>query len=90
MLELAECLFGQGKHEEAFTAVHEARLIVAEFALPADAVWRRAMHAWLGRAQELGRPDAATWLAAEVQRLADVPDQRITASERLRIRPANR
>ncbi len=51
MLELAESLFGQDKHDEAFAAVAEARTIVADFTLPADATWRRTLQSWAQRAR---------------------------------------
>jgi tetratricopeptide (TPR) repeat protein len=87
-LDLAESRFGQAKHDEAFAALAEARTLVADFALPADPAWRRAMQTWLGRARALGRTDAAAALEAEVQQLALLPEQGITVSPRLRVRPA--
>jgi tetratricopeptide (TPR) repeat protein len=87
-LDLAESRFGQAKHDEALAAITAARTLVADFALPADTAWRRAMQTWLGRARALGRTEAAAALEAEVQQLALVPEQGITVSPRLQVRPA--
>jgi tetratricopeptide (TPR) repeat protein len=85
-LDLAESLFGQGKHDEAFRALQEARAIVADFALPPEIAWRGALAGWLQRAKELGRTEEAASLQAELRRLMAVPAEGITISSRLRIR----
>ena len=88
MLDLGDSLFGQGKHDEAFATLAEAQAIVADFALPADAVWRHAVRSWQQRARELGRAETAALLDAEAHRLAALPEAGIMISARLRIRPA--
>jgi tetratricopeptide (TPR) repeat protein len=86
-LDLAESLFGQGKHEDAFAALQEARAIVKDFELPPEPVWRKALEAWRQRAQEVGRTDAVASLEAELQKMPATLDTAITISDRLRIRP---
>jgi len=86
-LDLAESLFGQGKHQEAFAALQEARTLVADFAMPAGPLWRRALVRWLQRARELSYADLAALLEADLQQ-ADAVEQAITISPRLRLRPA--
>jgi tetratricopeptide (TPR) repeat protein len=86
-LDLAESLFGQGKHDEAVTAFQEARSIVAQFALPAGLEWRRALERWLSRGRERGRAELVVGLEAELQALRAVPQQGIAVSDRLRVRP---
>jgi tetratricopeptide (TPR) repeat protein len=88
-LELAESLFGQGKHDEAFAALQEARAIAADFALPPVTAWRQALASWLQRAKELHRPDLAALLETDL-RAAAASEQAITISPRLRIRPPTR
>jgi tetratricopeptide (TPR) repeat protein len=86
-LDLAECLFGQGKHEPAFLALQEARAIVADFALPLDAGWRKTLEAWLQRARELGKADAIAALDAELQKIPAKATQAVTILEKFRIHP---
>jgi tetratricopeptide (TPR) repeat protein len=85
-LELAESLFGQGKHDEALAALQEARAITADFALPPGKAWRRALGNWLQRAQQLHQPDLAASLEADLHR-AGAAEQALTISPRLRVRP---
>jgi tetratricopeptide (TPR) repeat protein len=84
-LALAESLFGQGKHDEAFAAFQDARGIVADFALPADAAWQKTLQTWLQRAKDLGRTDLAASLEAELQKIPANVNQAITILEKLRI-----
>jgi tetratricopeptide (TPR) repeat protein len=86
-LDLAECLFGQGKHEPAFLASQEARAIVADFALPLDAGWRKTLEAWLQRARELGKADEIAALDAELQKIPAKATQAVTILEKFRIHP---
>jgi tetratricopeptide (TPR) repeat protein len=86
-LELAESLFGQGRCDEAFHALEEPRTIARDFALPAGAAWRKALADWLRRAQQLGRPADVAWLEAELHKTSIAPEQAVTISPRLRIRP---
>ncbi|HMF19392.1 MAG TPA: hypothetical protein VKE98_19450 [Gemmataceae bacterium] len=86
VVELAESLFGQGKVDDAFRTLEEARSIVADFALPVDTSWRRALTRWRQRAEELGRTDALASLEADLQRIQTTPEQGITISTRLRVR----
>jgi tetratricopeptide (TPR) repeat protein len=85
-LDLAESLFGQGKYDEAFAALQEARAIVADFALPVGKKWRKALIRWSEHAKELSRTDALGSLAAELQQLSTTSEQGITISTRLRVR----
>jgi tetratricopeptide (TPR) repeat protein len=87
VLDLAECLFGSGKYDEAFCALEEARAITRDFPLPASNSWRKAMAEWLRRAQQLGRITDIAWLEDEVRAASKVPEQTITISPRLRICP---
>jgi tetratricopeptide (TPR) repeat protein len=86
LLDLAEGLFGQGKVDEAMATMREALSIVADFALPADVTWRRALEGWLRRAPEARKDDMRAALAAELDRIATMPEHGITISDRLRIR----
>jgi tetratricopeptide (TPR) repeat protein len=87
VLELAESLFGQGKCDEAFNALEEARAITRDFALPAASAWRKALADWLQRAQQLGRTADIASLEADLHRMSIAPEQAVTISPRLRIRP---
>jgi Tetratricopeptide repeat len=89
-LDLAECLFGQGRHDEAFTALLEATAIAADFSLPPENCWRQSMETWLHRAKTMDRIDVAASLAAELQKMPATPQQGIMISEKLRVRPAVR
>ena len=86
-LELAESLFGQAKQDEAFASLQEARSIVADFALPADAEWRRTQEKWLQRARELDKADVIAELEAELQKTPTAAEQRITILEKFRAQP---
>jgi tetratricopeptide (TPR) repeat protein len=86
-LDLAESLFGLGKHHDAFAALEEARAIVADFELPPEPIWRKALESWRQRAQALGRTDAVASLDAELQKMPATLEHGITVSDRLRIRP---
>jgi tetratricopeptide (TPR) repeat protein len=86
-LDLAESLFGEGKHEEAFTALYEARALVVDFALPQGTSWRKLLTKWLDRAKELGRTDMVTLLDADLQKRMVEPEHGITISARLRAGP---
>lgn len=86
-LDLAEALFCQGKHDAAFASLQEARAIVADFALPLDAGWRKTLEAWLQRAQELGSADAIAALDAELQKIPAKATQAVTILEKFRIHP---
>jgi tetratricopeptide (TPR) repeat protein len=83
-LGLAESLFGQGKHDEAFTSFQEARSIVADFAMPADRAWRKTLATWLPRAKDSGRAELASSLEKELA--SPTPNQAITVLERFRLR----
>ncbi|MBI1830412.1 MAG: hypothetical protein HYR84_03065 [Planctomycetes bacterium] len=85
-LDFAECLFGQGKHEEAWSAFQEARSIVADFGLPTDRVWRSALETWLRRARELGKTEVAALMENELQRAPANVDGQIMILEKLRAR----
>jgi hypothetical protein len=87
VLELAESLFGESKYDEAFNALNEARAITGAFALPAGSAWRKTLAGWLDRAQQLGRAADVACLEADLGRTAAAPEQAITISPRLRIRP---
>ena len=86
-LDLAESLFGQAKHDDAFASLQEARSIVADFALPADAAWRKTLEKWLQRTRELGRAEVAASLEAELQAMPAMANQAITILERFRLHP---
>ena len=86
-LLLAEALFGQGKHGDAFASFEEARSIVADFALPADYAWRKALEIWLKRAKDLGRTELAASLESEIAQASATPVQAITILEKFRIHP---
>jgi tetratricopeptide (TPR) repeat protein len=90
MLDLAESLFGQGKHDEAFTALQEARDITRDFALPAISTWRKTLVNWLPRAQQLVRTDDMAWLEDDLHTMATAPEQAITILPRFRIRPQHK
>jgi len=87
VLDLAESLFGQSKYDEAFSALAEARATTRDFALPAGSAWRKALAEWLQRAQQLGRTADMAGLEADFHRMSVAPEQAITISPRLRIRP---
>ena len=87
VLELAESLFGQGKHDEAFNSLQEAQAITSDFGLPATAAWRKALAIWLQRAQQLGRTAEILRLETDLHKMSETPEQAITISTRLR--PAN-
>jgi tetratricopeptide (TPR) repeat protein len=84
-LDLAESLFGQGKHDEAFAALEKARAIHAGFAMPSANDWRKALASWLQRARDLHRPDVVALLEEDLQKAVAV-EQGIMISPRLRIR----
>jgi tetratricopeptide (TPR) repeat protein len=86
-LDLAEALFGQSKHADAFASFEEARAIVADFALPADHAWRKALATWLQRAKDLGRTELAASLEKELAQVSATPLQAITILEKFRIQP---
>jgi hypothetical protein len=86
-IDLAEALFGQAKHDEAFASFAEARSIVADFALPADHAWRKALATWLQRAKDLGRTELAAALEKELAQVSATPMQAITILEKFRIQP---
>jgi tetratricopeptide (TPR) repeat protein len=88
-LEFAKSLFGQGKHDEAFLVVGEARRIVVDFAMPANKIWRNTLLAWLHHAKELGRIDDMATLEADLQSMAPVSDHAITISAKLRVQSDN-
>jgi tetratricopeptide (TPR) repeat protein len=87
LLDLAESLYGQGKLDDAFHTVEEARSITADYALPANRAWRRVLETWRQRAHELKRPDAVASFDAELHALAVKPEQGIMVSDRLRVHP---
>ena len=86
-LDFAESLFGQAKHDDAFASLHEARSIVADFALPSDAAWRKTLETWLQRARELGKADLVASLEADLQAMPAAAEQRITILKKFRIHP---
>jgi tetratricopeptide (TPR) repeat protein len=86
-LEFAESLYGQGKHDDTFASLQEARTIVADFALPPDAAWRKVLETWLRRARELGKPEVAASLEADLLRMPATANQAVTILEKFRIHP---
>jgi tetratricopeptide (TPR) repeat protein len=86
-LDLAEALFGQANHDIAFASLQEARSIVADFALPPDAAWRKTLEAWLQRARELGKADVAASLETELTKIPVTANQAVTILEKFRIHP---
>jgi tetratricopeptide (TPR) repeat protein len=86
VLKLAESLFGQNKHDEAFSVLDEARAISRDFSLPDTAAWRKTLTAWLHRAQQLSRTAAVASLEADLQGASVAPEQAITISPKLRVR----
>jgi tetratricopeptide (TPR) repeat protein len=86
-LALADALFGQAKHDDAFASLAEARLIVADFALPADDAWRKTLGSWLQRAKDLARTELAALLEKELAQVSATPMQAITILEKFRIQP---
>jgi tetratricopeptide (TPR) repeat protein len=86
-LDLAEALFGQAKHDDAFASLQEARSIVADFALPSDAAWRKTLETWLQRAREQGRVDVAASLDAELRAMPAMANQAITILAKFRLHP---
>ncbi|HZZ80437.1 MAG TPA: tetratricopeptide repeat protein [Gemmataceae bacterium] len=85
MLDRAECLFGLGKHEEAFAALAEARSIVADFQLPMDSFWRGVLQTWLQRVDAFSQTNLAASIRAELERMPTV-DTAIVVMDRLRSR----
>jgi hypothetical protein len=85
---LADVLRDEGKHDEALAMLQEARSIVADFALPADAAWRRALQNWLHHARVLGNNDVAASLQAELDQSAASTTQAVTILEKFKVRPA--
>jgi tetratricopeptide (TPR) repeat protein len=83
-LDLAESLFGQGKHDDAFTALQDARVLVADFAVAPWPAWYQALASWRQRAQELGRTATVASLEADLQARTSVVEQGITISAKLR------
>ncbi len=86
-LALAESLFGQAKHDDAFAALQDARSIVADFTLPADDNWCKTLMTWLQRAKDLGRAELAASLEFELAQVSATPNQAITILEKFRIQP---
>jgi len=86
-LDLAEAYYGQAKHEAAFETLREARSIVADFALPPDAAWRKTLETWLQRARELGKADEVASLEADLREMAGTAIHAITILEKFRIHP---
>lgn len=86
-LDLAEALFGQLKHDAAFASLQEARSIVADFAMPADAAWCKTLETWLQRAREPGKADEVASLEAELQKIPVTANHVITILEKFRIHP---
>lgn len=86
-LDLADALFHQSKNDDAFASFEEARAIVADFALPADGAWRKALATWLQRAKDLGRTELAASLEQELAKASATPVQAITILDKFRIRP---
>jgi tetratricopeptide (TPR) repeat protein len=84
---IADAIFGQSKHDEAFASLQEARSIVADFTLPPDAAWRKSLEAWLQRARELGKADEVASLEAELLKMPATANQAITILEKFRIHP---
>lgn len=68
-LDFAECLFGQGKHDEAFASLQEARAIAADFKLPPDDFWRSTLTTWRERARATNRPEIAAAIESEMARV---------------------
>jgi len=87
VLDFAEVLFGQGKPDEAIAALNEARAIVADFKLPADAAWRRSLELWRRRAHEMKRPELAESLGTDIDRLVTAPSNAITILDRFKTPP---
>ena len=85
LLDLAEAQFGQSKHDGAFGSFEEARSMVAEFAMPPDALWRKALATWAERARAVGRSDLAAVFAAELATATAIPDQAITILGKFRV-----
>ena len=86
-LDLAEAYYGQAKHEAAFETLREARSIVADFALPPDAAWRKTLETWLQRARDLGKADEVASLETDLQEMAGMSFHGITILEKFRIHP---
>ncbi len=86
VMDLAESLFGQSKHDEALRALEEAAALTRDFALPATASWRKALANWLQRAHQLGRAADVAWLEADLHKMSAEHVQAITISPRFRIR----
>jgi tetratricopeptide (TPR) repeat protein len=84
-LDFAESLFGQGKHDDAFAALEEARSIAADYALPADATWRQTLENWRGRAHEIGKADMAESLAADLHKMPAPEPWAILILDKLRV-----
>jgi tetratricopeptide (TPR) repeat protein len=84
-LDLAEALFGQRKHDDAFASLQEARSIVADFAMPADDAWRKALATWHQRATELGRTKLAASLDMELAQAMATPNPAITILDKFRV-----
>ena len=87
MMDLAESLFGQSKYDEAFETLEEAQAITHDFVLPATSSWRKVLADWLHRAHQLGRTADIALLEADLQRVSAIPEEAITISTKLRIRP---
>jgi tetratricopeptide (TPR) repeat protein len=86
-VHLAEALYGQGRHEEAFAALREALRLVADFELPSDDAWRQTLAPWLQRAREQGKEDVRAALEAELLRTSTSAEEHVKIIERLRVPP---
>lgn len=82
-MELAESLYGQGKHTDAIAALEKARRIVADFKMPRDRRWKRSLEAWLSRVD----PDLRATLDSEIAAIPEANEQAITILEKFRVHP---
>jgi len=65
--------------------LQDARAIAADFALPADEAWRKALADWLKRVREIGKADVAASLQADLQALPMKMEQRVTILDKFRL-----
>jgi tetratricopeptide (TPR) repeat protein len=86
MLDFAEALHGNHKPKEAFDAFVEARSIVIDFDMPADASWGKTLERWLKLARESNQAELADMLEKDLAKIATMPSKAITILDKFKER----